>query len=120
MPKSKLYIVPSEPGERQEVPNNLPGQPTPLVGREAEVEAAKRSLSDAEPDVRLLTLVGPGGVGKTRLAMAVAEEMLPEFRDGVYFIELAPITNSELVVPAIATTLVVREARGTPLITTLK
>jgi non-specific serine/threonine protein kinase len=88
------------------------------VGREADIDALCGLLS--EPGVRLLTLVGPGGVGKTRLALAAAEEMLGEHPGGVYLVDLAPVTDAEHVIPAIAAVLGVREASGTPLTATLK
>jgi ATP-dependent Clp protease ATP-binding subunit ClpA len=62
--------------------NNLPLQPTPLVGREREVEAVCERLRS--PDVRLLTLVGPGGTGKTRVGLQAAAELLEDFPDGVF------------------------------------
>jgi len=64
-------------------PNNLPMQPTPLVGREKEVEDVRVRL--LAPEVRLLTLTGPGGTGKTRLALQAAADLLEEFEDGVFF-----------------------------------
>lgn len=73
-----------------------------------------------DKDIRLLTLVGPGGVGKTRLAQQVAEELLTVFEGGVYFIELAPITDPQRLVPEIADTLQIQQAPGTPLDSTLK
>src|SRR5437773_2310268 len=115
MHKSKLFIVPKEPAPRQRGPNNLLVQPTPLMGREHEVDSVCRLLNEAkdqEPAVRLLTTVGPGGVGKTRLALEVAEQMLQEFEDGVYFVELAPITDLDLMIPTIAGTLQLRESPG--------
>src|SRR5262245_60410117 len=126
MPEAKLHIVPKEPPKRTQVPNNLPIKSARLVGRDREVEDVHRLLGravlstakDQEIATRLLTLVGPGGVGKTRLALQVAEELLEEFDDGVYFIELAPSTEADLVVPTIATTLQVREAPGMPLFST--
>src|SRR5215203_7358885 len=103
MSQSKLFTVPKEPVQLPTAPNNLPAQLAPLIGRDKEVEAVCRLLKEAH--TRLLTLVGPGGVGKTRLALQVAMETLGEFDDGVYFVELASITEADLVVPTIATTL---------------
>ena len=72
-------------------PHNLPFQTDPLIGRDMEVERVQaRLLSD---EVRLLTLTGPGGTGKTRLAIGAAEEMLPRFEHGVLFVDLAPVVS---------------------------
>ena len=65
--------------------------------------------------MRLLTLTGPGGIGKTRLGLQVAAELSEVFRDGVFFVDLAPISDPELVVPTIAQTLEVKEGAGQPL-----
>jgi predicted ATPase/class 3 adenylate cyclase len=89
-------------------PNNLPLQPTPLVGREREVEEVVERLRSEE--VRLLTLTGPGGTGKTRLALQAAADLLEEFDDGVFFVALATITDSELLASAIAEPLGVKES----------
>jgi len=93
--------------------HNLPVQPTVLIGREREVAMVQERL--LEPATRLLTLTGPGGTGKTRLALQVAAEMLDTFPDGVFFVNLAPISDPTLVVPTIAQTLGVSEAGSQPL-----
>ncbi|HZB44976.1 MAG TPA: winged helix-turn-helix domain-containing protein, partial [Pyrinomonadaceae bacterium] len=76
------------------VPNNLPIQLTPFVGRRAETDAVERLLR--REDVRLLTLTGPGGSGKTRLALNVAARLVEEFADGAFFVELEPISDPAL------------------------
>src|SRR5207248_9385905 len=88
-------------------PISWPVQLTPLIGREKEV-AAVQSLLQRE-HVRLVTLTGPGGTGKTRLGLQVAAELSDLFADGVYFVDLAPISDPDLVVPTIAQTLGIRE-----------
>ncbi|MCP4396745.1 MAG: adenylate/guanylate cyclase domain-containing protein [bacterium] len=84
-------------------PNNLPAQTTVFIGREAEINAVEHALS--RPDVRLLTLTGPGGTGKTRLSLQVASEMLEQFADGVFFVPLASVSDPALVVSTILHTL---------------
>jgi predicted ATPase/DNA-binding SARP family transcriptional activator len=98
--------------------HNLPAQLTPLVGRERDAAAARALLSREE--VRLLTLTGPGGTGKTRLGLQVAAELLNEFADGICFVPLASIRDPDLVLPTIAQALGVREAPGQPLLETVK
>jgi predicted ATPase/class 3 adenylate cyclase/DNA-binding CsgD family transcriptional regulator len=88
-------------------PNNLPVQPTPFIGREQAVAAVAALLKREE--VRLLTLTGPGGTGKTRLGLQVAAELSEAFTDGVFFVNLAPIRDPAFVLPAIAQTLDVKE-----------
>src|SRR3989442_4788616 len=89
-------------------PYNLPVQPTPLIGREREVAAVQQLLQ--REDVRLLTLTGPGGSGKTRLSLHVAAELRDHFTDGIYFVNLAPISDAELVVPTMVQTMGVKES----------
>jgi class 3 adenylate cyclase len=99
-------------------PNNLPEQPTMLVGREREVEDLRGRL--LVPEVRLLTLTGPGGTGKTRLALQTAADLLEEFASGIYFVSLAAITDPDLFFTEIAGVLSVRESRDVSLADVLK
>jgi predicted ATPase/class 3 adenylate cyclase len=98
--------------------NNLPAQPTPLIDREKEMARIYQLLR--REDVRLLTLTGTGGVGKTRLGLETAAGLLNEFAGGVCFVPLATISDPDLVVPTIAQTLGVREAGDWPLLERLK
>ncbi len=92
--------------------NNLPLQATPLIGREREVEAACGLLRSSE--TRLLTLLGPGGTGKTRVGLQVAAELADDFEDGVFFVPIAAIADPALVAPTIARTLGLSEGAQTP------
>jgi predicted ATPase/class 3 adenylate cyclase len=85
--------------------NNLPTQLTSFVGRERELEDVKRLLRNA----RMLTLIGPGGTGKTRLSIEVASEMLDRYSDGVWFVDLAPILDPFLVPRTTAITIGLRD-----------
>jgi predicted ATPase/class 3 adenylate cyclase len=98
--------------------NNLPIQATPFVAREHETEAVRQKLLN--PDIHLLTLTGPGGIGKTRLGLQVAAEMLEDFADGVFFVPLAPINDSALVASTIAQVLNIHEVGGMSLIEMLR
>jgi predicted ATPase len=86
--------------------HNLPHQLSSLVGREQAVVELRHLLVNA----RLLTLTGPGGIGKTRLALAVAETLLPDYTNGVWLVELASLSSAALVPPTVAATLGVRES----------
>lgn len=98
--------------------NNLPLQPTPLVGRERELGGVAALVRREE--VRLLTLVGPGGTGKTRLGLQVAAELVDEFENGVFFVALAPVADPVLVTSTIAGALGVVETPEQPLAESLK
>jgi non-specific serine/threonine protein kinase len=105
------------PATAASTPTGLPPAPTPLVGRE-HAEAAATHLLLRE-GARLLTLTGPGGVGKTRLALQVARTARDQFADGVAFVDLAPLREVRLVPSAIARALGVTEQSGRPLEVTL-
>jgi predicted ATPase/class 3 adenylate cyclase len=92
--------------------NNLPLQATPLIGREREVEAVCGLLRS--PETRLLTLLGPGGTGKTRVGLQVAAELVDDFEDGVFFVPIAAITDPTLVAPTIARVLGLSEGGAQP------
>jgi predicted ATPase/class 3 adenylate cyclase len=98
--------------------NNLPLQPTPLVGREKEVSEVCDLLRGTE--TRLLTLTGPGGTGKTRLALQAAADLLDDFPDGTFFVPLATLSEAELFLSTVAETLGVRETGEQPLDESLK
>jgi len=105
-----LACVPATPDPR----SNLPSLPTSLIGRADELAGALARLRSE--DVRLLTLTGAGGVGKTRLAQAVGWALLPDFSDGVWQIELASIRETHLVIAAIAGVIGVEQTSGASLL----
>ncbi|MBW3590112.1 MAG: AAA family ATPase [Actinobacteria bacterium] len=86
------------------LPNNLPVQLTTFIGREGEIEEVKRLLTS----VRLVTLVGPGGSGKTRLALQVAAELLEAYQDGAWLVDLAATTDESVIPQTVASILGVR------------
>ena len=90
------------------LPNNLPVQVTSFVGRGRELQEVRRKLAEA----RLLTLIGPGGTGKTRLSIQAAAEELTAFPDGVWLVELAPISDPSLILHSLATVLHLHEQQG--------
>jgi predicted ATPase/DNA-binding SARP family transcriptional activator len=97
-----------EPPAPPAIPHNFPPAPLPLIGRDEELAALTAFLAD--PATRLVTITGPGGIGKTRLALAAAHAQLsqPLFPDGVFFVPLAPLSEPDAIVPAVA------EAAGYP------
>ncbi|HEX2282870.1 MAG TPA: AAA family ATPase, partial [Thermomicrobiales bacterium] len=105
-------IVPLEPRRRESLPE-LPVPLNPIVGRDGELAEARAVLLDS--GVHLLTLTGPGGVGKTRFALALAHDLRPEFSAGAAFVSLASSTSPEMVLPAIARGLFLRDEGDRPL-----
>jgi predicted ATPase/class 3 adenylate cyclase len=93
--------------------NNLPVQQTSFIGRERELAAVRALLE--RPDVHMVTLTGPGGTGKTRLAVQAAAAALAGFADGTYFVPLAPVSDPALVASTLAQMLGLQEAGGQPL-----
>jgi Cdc6-like AAA superfamily ATPase len=106
---SHVVSADSHQSQRELAPESyLPTLLTPLLGRDQETATLRQLLR--RPDVRLITLSGPGGVGKTSLALRVAHEAQDSFADGVFFISLAPISDPTLIVPTIAQTLSLPES----------
>jgi predicted ATPase/class 3 adenylate cyclase len=93
--------------------HNLPVQATPLIGRERELDEVRRRL--LREDVRLVTLTGPGGSGKTRLSLQIAADVIEHFADGVFFVSLAPVSDPNLVAAAAAQALGVQDGGARPL-----
>jgi len=91
--------------------DNIPSQLTSFVGRERELAEARSRLENA----RLLTLIGPGGTGKTRLSIQLGRQLLSEYKDGVWLVEFAPISDPSLIMQTIASVLEIGEVPGVPL-----
>ncbi len=100
--------------------HNLPAQPTPFIGRQSELTAVKDLLTRDQQEARLVTLTGPGGTGKTRLAVQAAADLVSRFLDGVYFVDLAPIREPEAVLTTIARTVGIRESSDRRLLDEIK
>ncbi|HEV2239225.1 MAG TPA: NB-ARC domain-containing protein [Ktedonobacterales bacterium] len=100
------------------IDNNLPSRPTPLLGREQELAAVCALLR--RDDARLVTLTGPGGVGKTRLSLRVAADLLDDFADGVWYTRLSRLADPALVLPTLAATLGLQEGGSRPIADTLR
>jgi predicted ATPase/DNA-binding CsgD family transcriptional regulator len=96
-------------------PGNLPAEPNSFIGRERDLSELALLLSD----VRALTLCGPGGIGKTRLAVRLACDLVPEFPDGAWLVELADTADADLLPRRVAATFGIREEQDRPLIATL-
>src|SRR6266568_1233775 len=99
-------------------PANLPAQRTGFVGREKEISAAKELL--LREDVRLVTVTGPGGIGKSRLAVQVASSLVERFQGGIYFVPLASLSDPGLIISVIVQILKIRESGGQLPLETLK
>ncbi|MDP9226314.1 MAG: NB-ARC domain-containing protein [Actinomycetota bacterium] len=91
-------------------PTNLPPRLPALIGRDQDIAAVTELVSS--PEISVVTLVGPGGTGKTRLSLALAAEMLPSFPDGVFFVDLSALSDPSLVIASIAQVLSLRETPG--------
>ncbi len=117
-------ILPGLPSEfpplrtRPGLSGNLPVESNALIGRDEEVEAVRRLLQDAA--VRVVTLTGPGGTGKTRLALQIARGLADAFPDGAYFVALAPISDPDLLASSISGVLGIRESPARPVLESVK
>src|SRR6266705_5954635 len=118
--QDNIIVFPEPPpGDKAQLATPpLPVSPTKLVGREHEVQALRALL--LRPDARLLTLTGTAGVGKTRLALEVARELVHDFADGVHVVSLAPISDPAFVIPTIAHSMGLTESGSQPLLDLLK
>lgn len=99
---------------------NVPASFTAFIGRQQEVKDVCALLTDSDRDIRLVTLLGPGGIGKTRLAMQVAQAVRSYFVNGVCFVSLAAIDNPDLVLPIIAQALALEQGNALPLLDQVK
>src|ERR671932_720278 len=113
--QSQVVAFPRSLEEEKRPSHNMPLALTSFIGREREIAEVKRLLAHT----RLLTLTGPGGCGKTRLALAVASEVVEQFEDGVWLVELASLSDPDLVGQAVASVLGVHEVPGRSLTETL-
>lgn len=125
-PAQRLFqlVVPSlaqdfpPPRTLEQARTNLPSQPTSFVGRRRELDEIAALVKSSE--ARVLTLTGAAGTGKTRLALQAAAELIDDFDDGVFLVELAPLSRPELVLPAVARVLGIGDGDGEALVTLLE
>ncbi len=110
--------APAVPEVQLRRPSLIPTELSSFVGRDRELAAITQLL--LRPDVRLLTVIGPPGIGKTRLALQAAQALRQQYSDDVVFVSLASLRNPDLVVPTIAQALAIREIAGQPLLETLQ
>jgi predicted ATPase/transcriptional regulator with XRE-family HTH domain len=117
IPPDSTSTTVEQPSERSVEPHTIPTEPLPgwltsFVGREVEVETLHTLLDPLVSGVRLLTLIGPGGVGKTRLAVRAAADLTHAYTDGVAFVDLAPLSDARLVSATLARALGLQETSG--------
>src|SRR5947208_14138979 len=118
--QDNIIAFPEPPAgdKAQLVTHTLPVSLTSLIGREHEVQAIHALL--LRPDVRMLSLTGTAGVGKTRLALEVARDLVHNFADGVHVVSLAPLSDPALVIPTIAHRMGLPESGSQPFLEQLK
>src|SRR5436305_10573516 len=114
--QDNIIVFPEPPGgdTARLVRHGLPASLTSLIGREHELKTIHALL--LRPDIRLLTLTGTAGVGKTRLALEVAGDLVHDFADSVYFVSLAPLKDPAFVIPAIVHSLGLTESGAQPVL----
>ena len=119
-----LPVIPLPDGSRETPKHNLPASLTTFVGRDEEIAALHRMVASVSSPIRLITLIGPPGAGKTRLALETSRSLLERqassFPDGIFFVDLSALTESDLVLSKIAATLGVEQSAGQSIVERLK